>query len=90
MHNSIDEQPVSQDATWQIYELKPALAMEEVKTTSIYVTMRDRVRIAISYHLPAALAEGMKLPTIIHSFFRAQAMSVSDMVKTEMTRSFFS
>jgi len=38
-----------------------------VRTTSLYITMRDGVRIAVDLHLPREARRGEKVPTIIRS-----------------------
>lgn len=65
--------PRTTDATWAPYATEPALDADEVRTQSFYVSMRDGVKLAVDLHLPAALGEGDKLPTVLHftRYFRS-------------------
>jgi putative CocE/NonD family hydrolase len=57
----------AQDHNWAPYALKPVLPEDQVKTASVYLTMRDNVKIAISYYLPIDFPTGEKYPTILHA-----------------------
>lgn len=55
----------SSDAAWYAAE-RPRPAYAGIRYSSCYLTMRDGVRIAIDLYLPAGLANGVGLPTILH------------------------
>lgn len=65
--------PRPMDSSWAPYDTKPALTYYQTETRSFYITMHDGVKIAVDLHLPEKLAEGEKLPTILHltRYFRA-------------------
>ncbi len=52
---------------WGDYEIAAPVEREEIRTTSFYLEMRDRVKIAVDLHLPRDLASGTKLPTIVRA-----------------------
>lgn len=56
---------ISQDTNWAHYEINPPLPEEQVIIQSIYLTMQDGVKIALSWYLPLDLPAGKKLPTIL-------------------------
>lgn len=60
-------QPAAQDHNWAPYELEAALTETQIKTASLYLQMRDEVKIAVTYYLPADLAAGEKRPTILYA-----------------------
>lgn len=63
------------DAAW--YETRPAQPISRgMRCTSCYLTMRDGVRIAINVYLPADLASGTLLPTILHQTRYHRAMEL--------------
>ena len=55
------------DANWQPYLVKEPLAEHEVSQASLYVKMRDGIRIAVTYYLPKDMPEGQKIPTILRT-----------------------
>jgi len=56
---------IGSDAAWYEPEC-PRPLYSGMRYSSCYLTMRDGVRIAINLHLPAGLASGARLPTILH------------------------
>jgi uncharacterized protein len=58
-------------APWLPEKRKPLASLPEQRT-SLYVTMRDGVRIAVDVHLPAALAPRARVPAIVRQtrYFR--------------------
>ncbi len=55
------------DANWQPYPVKEPLAEQEVSRTSLYLEMRDGVRIAVTYCLPKERSAGQRMPTILRT-----------------------
>jgi uncharacterized protein len=59
--------PRASDRAWVHHEVEPALPHREIVSRSLYLHMRDGVKIAVDVHLPASLGEGERLPTILHA-----------------------
>jgi len=63
------------DNTWRS-DLEKLIIINDrlITVSSMYLTMRDKVRIAIDIYLPADLGSNEKLPTILHQtrYFRRQ------------------
>jgi uncharacterized protein len=63
------------DAAWYDAE-RPRPAYGGIRFSSCYLTMRDGVRIAINFYLPAGLTSDARLPTILHQtrYYRAMEL----------------
>ncbi len=64
--------PKADTAWWQQEGDKPSVPFQGMVRQSRYLTMRDRVRIAIDVYLPRSLEGNQRLPTILHQtrYFR--------------------
>jgi len=63
----VKESQQAMDANWEPYPIKKPLAEHEVSQTSLYLTMRDGVRIAVTYYLPKDMQERQPMPTILRT-----------------------
>jgi uncharacterized protein len=50
----------------KVYPKANVFEHQKIRENSLYLTMRDGVKIAVDYYLPADLPEETKIPTIIH------------------------
>jgi putative CocE/NonD family hydrolase len=57
----------AKDTNWQPYPIKEPLSEQEVSQASLYLEMRDGIRIAVTYYLPKDMSDGAQMPTILRT-----------------------